>query len=140
MLESNSEKHAYKTRAAKNILQLFFWAAAWIGTCALMAIGPHTLWKENLTLSLIAVAINFCVGVGLILAHKRYLAGIDDLQRKVYLDALAITVGVVLIVTIPYSILERDAIVHVKDQVSSLMILMSVTFVASMAYGTWRYR
>ena len=87
-----------------------------------------------------AVGLNLCVGVGLILAHKRYLAGLDELQRKVYLDALGITVGVVLIVSVPYAVLDRFNIVHWKAAVSDLLILMSVTFLASLVAGTWRYR
>jgi len=89
---------------------------------------------------MLAVGLNFCVGVGLILAHKRYLISLDELQRKVYLDALAITVGAVLIVAIPYAVLDRYNIIHLKNQVSGLMILMSVTFLASLFYGTLRYR
>jgi hypothetical protein len=105
-----------------------------------MAFGPGFLWNKASVFTLLAVGLNFCVGVGLILAHKKYLASLDELQRKVYLDALGITVGAVLIVAIPYSVLDRYHIVHLKNGVSGLVILMSVTFLASFFYGTWRYR
>ncbi|HEY4085136.1 MAG TPA: hypothetical protein VGM43_04320 [Bryobacteraceae bacterium] len=87
-----------------------------------------------------AVGLNFCVGVGLTVVHKRYLASLDELQRKVYLDALGITVGVVLIVSVPYSVLDRFNVVHLKAEVSDLLILMTVTFLISFFTGTWRYR
>jgi hypothetical protein len=132
--------NGYHSRTLKNILQLAGWAGAWLGTCALMALGPRFLWNKALVFTLAAVGLNFCVGVGLILVHKKYLASLDELQRKVYLDALGITVGVVLIVAIPYAVLDRYDIVHLKNEVSGLMILMSVTFLASFFYGTWRYR
>jgi hypothetical protein len=105
-----------------------------------MAFGPRFLWNKDLAFTLLAVGLNFCVGVGLILAHKKYLASLDELQRKVYLDALGITVGVVLIVAIPYAVLDRNNIVHLENAVSDLMILMSVTFLAALVYGNWRYR
>jgi hypothetical protein len=105
-----------------------------------MAFGPRFLWNKALTFTLLAVGLNFCVGVALIVAHKKYLASLDELQRKVYLDALGITVGVVLIVAVPYAVLDRFDIVHLKEGVSDLLILMTVTFLASFFTGTWRYR
>jgi len=140
MNESGTLQNSYHSRTLKNILQLASWAGVWVGTCALMALGPRYLWNKDLIFTQLAVALNFCVGVGLVLAHKKYLASLDELQRKVYLDALGITVGVVLIVAIPYAVLDRYNIVHLDNQVSGLMILMSVTFLASFFYGTWRYR
>ncbi len=140
MNQARTMDNGYQSRALKNTLQLAVWAGAWLGTCALMALGPRFLWKKDSVFTLLAVGLNFCVGVGLILIHKRYLASLDELQRKVYLDALAITVGVVLIVAIPYSVLDRYNVVHLNNEVSGLMILMSVTFLASFFYGTWRYR
>jgi Heparan-alpha-glucosaminide N-acetyltransferase, catalytic len=140
MNPSKLQKEGYQSRTLKNTLQLFSWASAWVGTCALMAFGPRFVWNKNLVFTLLAVGFNFCVGVGLIVAHKKYLAGLDELQRKVYLDALGITVGVVLIVAVPYAVLDRFNIVHLKGEVSDLLILMSVTFLASFLNGTWRYR
>jgi hypothetical protein len=133
-------ENGYQCRTLKNIFQLASWAGAWLGTCALMTFGPQFLWNSASAFTLLAVGLNFCVGIGLILAHKKYLAGLDELQRKVYLDALGITVGMVLIVAIPYAVLDRYNIVHLKNEISGLMILMSVTFLASLFYGTWRYR
>lgn len=134
------QKHGYQSRTLKSTLQLFSWGSAWLGTCALMSFGPRLFWNKTLAFTLLAVGLNFCVGVGLIIAHKKYLASLDELQRKVYLDALGITVGVVLIVAVPYAVLDRFNIVHLKGEVSDLLILMTVTFLASFLNGTWRYR
>lgn len=140
MNPSKPQKHGYQSRTLKNTLQLFSWASAWVGTCALMSFGPRFLWNKALAFTLLAVGLNFGVGVRLIVAHKKYLASLDELQRKVYLDALGITVGVVLIVAVPYAVLDRFNIVHLKGEVSDLLILMTVTFLASFLIGTWRYR
>jgi hypothetical protein len=140
MNPSKPPKHSYQSRNLRSILQLFSWAVAWVGTCALMSFGPRLLWNKTSALTLLAVGLNFCVGVGLIVVHKKYLGSLDELQRKVYLDALGITVGVVLIVAVPYAVLDRFNIVHLKGEVSDLLILMTVTFLASFLNGTWRYR
>ena len=90
--------------------------------------------------TLLAVGLNVSVGVGLILAHKKYLADLDELQRKVYLNALAITVGVALIVAIPYSVMDAYNVIPFQADIGHLMMLMCLTFLASFLYGTWRYR
>jgi hypothetical protein len=133
-------KQGYQSRTIRGTLQLFIWAATWLGSCALMSFGPQHLWDKASTFTLLAVGLNVCLGVGLIVAHKKYLASLDELQRKIYLDALGITVGVVLIVAVPYTVLDRLKIVHLKEPVSDLLILMSATFLVSFYSGTWRYR
>jgi hypothetical protein len=140
MNRSIPQENGYHSRTLKNILQLASWASAWVGTCALMAFGPRFLWNKALVFTLMAVGLNFCVGVGLILAHKKYLASLDELQRKVYLDALGITVGVALIVSIPYSVMDRYQVISFHADTSDLWMLMSLTFLVSFFYGTWRYR
>jgi hypothetical protein len=140
MNQSRTLENGYQSRTRKNILQLATWGGAWVGTCALMALGPRFLWNKALVFTLLAVGLNFCVGVGLILAHKKYLASLDELQRKIYLNALAITVGVALITSIPYSVMDRYHVVPFHADLSHLWGLMSLTFLASLFYGTWRYR
>jgi hypothetical protein len=140
MYQSKTLGDSYQSRTVKNILQLLCWAAAWLGSCALMALGPRLLWNKALVLTLLAVCFNFCVGVGLILAHKKYLARLDELQQRIYLNALAITVGVALIVSIPYSVIDRYHLISFHANLSDLWILMSLTFLVSFFYGTWRYR
>jgi hypothetical protein len=140
MNQSKTLENGYHSRTLKNILQLGSWAGAWLGSCALMAYGPRFLWSKDLVFTPLAVGLNFCVGVGLVLAHKKYLASLDELQRKVYLDALGITVGVALITSIPYSVIDRYHVIAFHADLSDLWILMSLTFLASFFYGTWRYR
>ena len=140
MNPSQPRKRACQSRLLNITSQLFSWVGAWLATCALMSFGPRFLWNSAAAFTLLAVGLNFCAGVGLIVAHKRYLANLDELQRKVYLHALWITVGVVLIVSLPYAVLDRFDIVHLKAEVSDVLILMTVTFLASLLNGLRRYR
>jgi hypothetical protein len=84
--------------------------------------------------------LEVAIGVGMILANKRYIADLDELQQKVYLNAFGITLGVALIVSIPFSVLELYHLVSFHAEISHLLMLMSLTFVASILYGNWRYR
>ena len=138
--QSRTLGNDYHSRTLKNIIQLVSWAGAWVGTCALMAFGPRLLWNKDLAFTLAAVGLNFCVGVGLMVAHKKYLASLDELQRKIYLNALAITVGIALIVSIPYSVMDQYHVIPFHAEIWHLAMLMSLTFVVSCLHGTWRYR
>jgi hypothetical protein len=111
-----------------------------VGSSALMAFGPNSLWNKALVLTPLAIGLNVCVGVGWILATKEYVAELDELQRKIYLNALAITVGVALIAGVPFSVMDKYALIPFHAHIWHLLMLMSVTFSASFLHGTWRYR
>ena len=104
----------------------------------LMRYGPRFLWDKDSVFTLMAVGLEVAVGVGLILAHKSWVAGLDDLQRKIYLDATGITLGVTVFLGVPYSFLGKLGVI--PFQFSHLLIITSVTFVISNVYGTVRYR
>lgn len=105
-----------------------------------MGFGPKFLWNKALVFRLLAVGLNVAVGIGMILATKKYVMELDDLQQKVYLNALGITVGVALIVGIPYQVMDSYDVIPFHADISHLVILMGLTFLVSILYGTWRYR
>ena len=130
----------YESRVRTRVIQLFRWCGVWAGTCALMAFGPKFLWNEALVFTLLAIGLNLCVGIRTIVANKRYLEELDDLQRKVHLNSLAITVGVAMIVGVPYSLMASYRVIPFHADVSHLVVLMALTYGASSLYGTRRYR
>ena len=136
----NQPKAPYRSRIRTSTTRLIRWDGAWVAATALMAFGPKFLWNRALGFTLLAVGLDLAVGVGMILATKQYIAELDELQRKVYLNALAITDGVGLIVGIPWSVMDTYHVIPVKADIANLVILMGVTFVVSTVYGTWRYR
>jgi hypothetical protein len=86
------------------------------------------------------VGLDIAVGVGMILANKNYLADLDELQRNVQLNSMAITLGVGLVAGVPFSVMDAYHVIPFHADIASLLILMSLTFVVSNLYGTWRYR
>src|SRR5215469_719812 len=112
-LMTNRIEH-YQARIWKNTRKLFLWSGAWAVTIALMAFGPKFLWHQALGFTLLAIGLNVCVGIGLIIAHKQYLMAMDELQRKVMLNAMAITLGVGLIAIVPFSLMSRYHLIPFK--------------------------
>ncbi len=107
---------------------------------ALMAFGPKFLWNKASVFTLLAVGLDLAVGAGMIMANKKYIAELDELQRKVQLDSMGITLGVALIAGVPSSVMDAYHVIPFRADIAYLLILMSLTFAVSNLYGTWRYR
>ena len=140
MNQPKSPEIGYQSRIRTNIIRLACWNGAWVAATALMSFGPKFLWNRALGFTLLAVGLDVAVGVGMILATKKYVMELDELQQKVYLNALAITVGVGLIAGVPYSVMDTYHVMPFKADIAHLVILMGLTFFVSILYGTWRYR
>jgi hypothetical protein len=130
----------YQSRVRTNVRRLFGWTAAWGAATALMAFGPKFLWNKAPVFTLLAVGLDVAVGVGMILANKNYLAELDELQRKIQLNAMGITLGVGLIAGVPFSLMDTYHLIPFHADIANLVILMSLTYLVSNLYGTWRYR
>jgi hypothetical protein len=133
-------ENGYQSRTWRNTIRLACWGGAWVAATLLMGFGPKFVWNKALVFTLLAAGLDVAVGVGLILAHKKYIAELDELQRTVFLNALGITVGVAMIAGIPISVLNQYDVIPFKADISLLVILMSLTYVVCVAYGNWRYR
>ncbi|MCC6705326.1 MAG: hypothetical protein IT334_10650 [Thermomicrobiales bacterium] len=123
----------------KATFQLFLWTFAWGATLALAKFGPESLWDSD-TMSWAAVALNVGIGIGWIVAHARYLRAIDELQRKIMQDALAITLGVTWVAGFAYIVADSADLISYNADAGSLAILMSVIYVVATAAGHLRYR
>jgi hypothetical protein len=140
MVQLKPSENGYQSRTRTNVIRLFYWNGAWGAATALMAFGPGFLWNRALGFTLLAVGLDVVVGVGMILANVKYLAELDDLQRKVQLDSMGITLGVALIVGVPFSVMDAYHVIPFHADIAYLLILMSLTFAISNLYATRRYR
>lgn len=137
-LKSNSDDWA--ASAARNTVRLAYWTGAWVLTMAVVAFGPKLLWNFDTLLTIVAVLINLTVGLGMILANKRHLQGMDEMHQKIFLDAGAITLGVGLVCGLGYELLDDIRLISFDPEISHLVILMSLTFLVSMIAGHRKYR
>jgi hypothetical protein len=103
----------------------------WVAVTALMAFGPRFLWNKASGFTLLAVCLDVAMGVGVILANKKYIEELDEIQRKVQLNALGITVGVAMIAGTPYSVMDAYHVFPFHADISHLVMLMGLTFAAS---------
>ena len=137
-MQAHTETGGYRD-SNKATARLALWTLAWVATFALASFGPEHLWDSDVA-SWAAVAANLAVGIGWIVAHARYLRGIDELQRKIMQDALAVTLGVGWVGGFAYVVADAaDLVAHDAD-IGVLTALLAVVYMIAIVVGNIRYR
>lgn len=139
MNTSNTEHSKWEAEAVRNTVRLGIWTGAWVLTMAVATFGPQLVW-ESRSISILAIAANFTIGIGMILANKRHLQGLDEMQRKVQLEAMALALGVALIAGLSYSTLDATNVIAFDAEISHLVILIGITYGTGLALGLRKYR
>ena len=135
-----ADSNDYTTSIKKTNVHILFWTVAWLASMVLAVYGPRLIWDFATLPTILGVLFNLAVGFGMIFSTKRHVQTLDELGKKIFLDAAAITLGVVLVCGISYELLEDIRLISGEPQISFLIVLMSLTFMASHAAGHWKYR
>jgi hypothetical protein len=90
--------------------------------------------------SWIAVAVNVIAGIGWVVAHVRFLRASDELQRKILLDALAITLGVGWIAGFAYVVADAAGLIPFEVGPAVLPVVLAVVYLLAVLAGRIRYR
>jgi hypothetical protein len=126
-------------RTRRNTIRLAWWTGAWLVTMAIAVFGPVVAWESKL-ISMGAILVNVAAGIGMIVANKQHLDGLDELQRKIQLDAMALALGVGLVVGLAYSTLDVVNVIAVDAEISFLVILISLTYLGGVFIGRQKYQ
>lgn len=124
-----------KTRTAK----LAIWTGLWVISQAVAAFGPIFLWGEQATLTLIAIIGTLVFGLGMIRANILHLRSLDELQQKIHLEAMALTLGLVLVFGLSYSLLDTTNLMPFDAEISVVVIFMGLSYLAAVMINNWRY-
>ena len=124
----------------KNTLRLFFWTGAWVLATAGAAFGPRFLWDFNTLPTVLGVLVHIGIGFGMIRMFRQYLLGLDELQRKIQLDAMALSLGVGIVVGSSYELLEDIKLITFEPEISHLILLMCLTYCIGIILGNRRYQ
>lgn len=117
-------------RIRQSTKKLFLWVVAWLLATAALRFGPQLLWDAP-TATFLAFAFALAVGIGMVVANKNYLNTLDEMQRQLLLNAMAIASALPLILGIPYLLLESYGIAPFHAGLEHLIILMSLTYVTA---------
>jgi hypothetical protein len=126
-------------RMRQDRVRLTSWTAGWVITTGFAIIGPLLVWDAP-WLSLLAILLNLGVGFGMIRANMQHLGTLDEMMRRIHLEAMAIALGVGIVVGVSYTLLAATNLIPMRAEISFLILLMSLTYCAALAVGLRRYR
>ena len=134
------ETGAWASGMIRNVLGLAAWTMAWVASLALAAFGPGIFWNDQPAPTLLAIAFNVAVGVGMLFANKRYLQSQDELQRAIQLQAMAWTLGAGLVGGLAWTLLARHDLIGIEAEIAHLVVFMGAVYMVGSVAGLLRYR
>jgi hypothetical protein len=123
-----------------SVRALAIWTLAWVLSTAGAAFGPELIWGEQTLISSAALGVNFLIGIGMIFANIHHITSLDEMLQKIQLQAMGITLGVTLVSGISYSLMDSINLIAADAEISLLIILMSLTYLAAIGIGYQRYK
>jgi len=139
-VQAHNETGVYRDQI-RTTARFVLWTLAWAVTLALARFGPGLLWDSQQSMaSWAAVAANLVVGIGWIVAFTRLLQAIDELQRKILQDALAVTLGVGWVGGFAYVVADAAGLITYDVNIAVFPALLGVVFSIAFVVGMFRYR
>ena len=140
MKDSNTNATPWERKLTHNTRRLAFWTGAWVLTMALANFGPIFVWSGDKLWSFLAIALNTAFGVMMILANKKQLQSLDEMQQRIQRDAMGVTLGVGLVVGLSYSNLDITGLIPGDAEISVLVIIMGLTYAVTTLLAGRKYR
>ncbi|MBA6390527.1 hypothetical protein H4J38_06980 [Colwellia sp. BRX10-3] len=138
--ENTSKPTSWQKKNKSNTAKMGFWTAAWVLSMALANFGQRFIWDFNLTLTVLAVLLNLALGLKMVFANIHHLKGLDEMQQRIQLNAMGITLGLSLVVGLTYSNLDVLNLISYHAEISHLVIFMGLTYIVATFIGQSKYR
>lgn len=106
---------------------LALWTWTWVGTMALATFGPKFIWDGQTALTSLAIFTNLLNGVLMISANRKLFNFYDELERKIHLESLALTLGLTIVVGLSYSLLDQTNLISFDAEIGVLVLFVGVT-------------
>ena len=126
-----------KEQKRKNIIMLA-WTFAWVASIAFLTGGVNSLW-DSLLITKIGLLINLAIGIGMIIANKNLFKTYDELQKKIQFEAMAVTLGLVVVVGLVYEVSFDFGVINKEPEFEYLMLFISFSYIASNIINAKRY-
>ena len=124
----------------KNSKELKIWTLAWTLSMAIATFGPQFLWNEESIGTLLAIIVNLILGVRMILANRKIINSGDELQKKIQLESLGLTLGLAVIVGLSYSLLDQMNLISGNAEISILVLFIGITYLVTMTVNNRKYK
>ena len=136
----STKLYKMKEERRKRTLQLAVWTWSWVATLALATFGPKFIWNESSPLTVVAIVLNLINGAVMIWANRNLFNHYDELERKLHLEAMALTLGLTLITGLSFSLLDQTNLIAFDAEISFLVIFMGITYLIALLVNRRRYQ
>jgi hypothetical protein len=118
---------------------LLGWTLAWVVSLAFLTGAENTLWND-LIYTKIGLLINLVIGIVMIVAYKNLFKTYDELQKKIQFEAMAITLGLAVVVGLTYEVSFDFGVIDKEPEFEYLMLFICFSYVASTIISAIRYK
>jgi len=139
-MSNNHNETICSQENGKYVKQLALWTLAWLVSTVLLRFGAEYIWDFQAAYSIVALTIHLVLGAAMIRVNVKHLSSLDELQRKITMDAMGITLGIGLIAGIAYEQLEDIKLIPFEPEIGHLIMLMGITYMVSILIGNRKYK
>jgi len=118
---------------------LLIWVLAWVVSTAVLSAGVNNLW-DSLLLTKIGLFINLALGVCMIIANKNLFNYYDELQKKIHFEAMALTLGLTVVVGLVYEISFDFGVISSEPEFEYLVFFICFSYMSSIVVNSLRYK
>lgn len=112
----------------------------WVGSTALTSFGPRLIWSEDkYILSALSLLLNVILGLWMVLSLRKLFLNFDELELKIHLDSLAITLGLTVVFGMGFNISEQIGLLPFKADISALIMFTGLSYWFSLMINRRRY-
>ena len=115
------------------------WTISWVASLAFLSFGENSLW-DSLLITKIGLIINLVIGIGMIIANKNLFKTYDELQKKIQFEAMAITLGLAVVVGLTYEVSFDFGVINSEPEFEYLIVFISISYVVSTIINSRKYR
>jgi len=92
-----------------------------------------------MALTTFAILLNFVNGVLMILANRKLFNHYDELERKIHLESLALSLGLAVVVGLTYSLLDQTNLIPFDAEIGILIGFVGLTYMITLLINRKRY-
>ncbi len=97
MITTSADNRTYDQRARRDSLAIVGWIFTWMLSLVISDKAALYGWWSAEWITWLSIVINAALGLWVVRSYMRMLRNLDELQRQIQLNALAISLGVSLV-------------------------------------------
>jgi hypothetical protein len=129
-----------KLERNKRVKKLAVWTWSWVATMAIATFGPEFIWDGHPFLTTFAITVNLANGILMILPNRDLFNHFDELEKKIHLESMAISLGLAVVVGLTFSLFDQQNLIPFDADIGFLVMFIGITYLISMVVNTRRYK